>query len=253
MSAVPEHTDAGDTRYRVEELAETARTSVDTIRYYQHRGLLPPPTREGRVAFYDEAHLARLNEVKELKDRGLSLATIARLVDGGSLHPVDAALVSAVAASGETGLTLEEVAERSGVPADLLRRLADEGLFLPADADSPRPYGPGDVQAVRSGLALMEAGVPIDKLLELGRSYQAAVDDVAEQAVALFDEYVRRPTRSGEGEEDPDAASEHVLEAFQQLLPAASSLVRLTFERALLRAARERIDEAARDGSAPSA
>lgn len=232
-------------RYRVEELAEAADTSVDTIRYYQHRGLLEPPTREGRVAYYDESHLARLGQVRELKEQGFSLATIARLLDAGSLHPVDAALISAVAASGETGLTLEQVADRAGVPADLLRQLASEGLFIPADPDAARPYGAGDVQAVQAGVALMEAGVPLEKLLELGRSYQQAVDRVADEAVALFDAYVRRPTRSAD---EPEAATEHVLEAFDQLLPAASSLVRLTFERSLLQAARRRIDEVAREG-----
>ena len=36
--------------FRVEELARRADASVDTIRFYQKRGLLMPPRREGRVA-----------------------------------------------------------------------------------------------------------------------------------------------------------------------------------------------------------
>ncbi|HLW16141.1 MAG TPA: MerR family transcriptional regulator, partial [Actinomycetota bacterium] len=45
--------------YRVEQLAAACDVSVDTIRYYQSKGLLPPPKREGRVAIYDREHLQR--------------------------------------------------------------------------------------------------------------------------------------------------------------------------------------------------
>src|SRR3990170_3232949 len=81
--------------FRVEELAKRAKLSVDTVRYYQHRGLLPPPERNGRVAYYSPAHLARLSRIKELKQQGLSLQTIKRVLEG--IHPADAALVAAVA------------------------------------------------------------------------------------------------------------------------------------------------------------
>jgi DNA-binding transcriptional MerR regulator len=47
-------------RMRVEELALAAEVSVDTVRYYQKQRLLPPPGRDGRLAFYDDEHLARI-------------------------------------------------------------------------------------------------------------------------------------------------------------------------------------------------
>lgn len=241
-------------RYRVEQLAEVAGASVDTIRYYQHLGLLEAPTREGRVAFYGPAHLARLQRIRELKDQGLSLATIRRVLTG-QLHPADAALVSAVAASSggalsrdgsgpAGGLDLAGLAEATGVPEALLESLVAEGLLAPPDPETPAPYGSEDVEAVRAGLQLLEAGLPLSKLLDLGRRYTTAVEEVAEEAVGLFDEFVRGPARAGD---DPQAAQRELVEAFEQLLPAASSLVRLTFERALLRAARRRIDEHARE------
>ena len=40
------------TTLRVEDLARAADVSVDTIRFYQKRRLLPPPTRRGRIAWY---------------------------------------------------------------------------------------------------------------------------------------------------------------------------------------------------------
>ena len=53
--------------YRVEALAAAAGVSVDTIRFYQGRGILPPPRRAGRVVLYDDGHLERLREVKDLQ------------------------------------------------------------------------------------------------------------------------------------------------------------------------------------------
>ena len=67
-------------RWRVEELAEQADVSVDTIRFYQKRRLLPPPRREGRLGFYGPEHLERLARIRDLRRRGLTLALIGRLV-----------------------------------------------------------------------------------------------------------------------------------------------------------------------------
>lgn len=227
--------------YRVDEFATMAGVSVDTIRFYQHRGLLPPPERRGRVGYYGGAHLERLERIKELQGQGLSLTTIARVLDG--LHPADAALVAAVASGSGVAtrrLSLEGLSEETGVPAELLSSLIAEGLLTPSDPDDAAPYGAGDVTAVRAGLALLESGIPLTKLLELARTYTVAVDQVAEQAVALFDEHVRKPARSGES---PEEAQRHVISAFEALLPAAGTLVRHQFEQAVLRAARARIAE----------
>ena len=231
-------------RYRVAELAELADTSVDTVRFYQHRGLLDPPRREGRVAYYDDSHVERLRRIRELKDQGLTLQTIKRLIEG--IHPADAALVAAVAGGtpARPNLTLTEVADAAGVPVTLLESLVEEGLLAPSPSGSERAYTEADVVAVRAGVKLLDAGVPVDRLLELGRRYRSAADDIAIEAVDLFDEFVRRPVREGD---DPDAAAAAALGAFERLLPAASALVGHTFERAVLDAARRRIAEQAAD------
>ncbi|MFD6811575.1 MerR family DNA-binding transcriptional regulator, partial [Streptomyces anthocyanicus] len=38
--------------YRMTELAEAAGITVRTLRFYRERGLIPPPRREGRIAWY---------------------------------------------------------------------------------------------------------------------------------------------------------------------------------------------------------
>ena len=44
----------------MEQLAAACDVSVDTVRYYQSLGLLPPPEREGRVAWYGAEHAERI-------------------------------------------------------------------------------------------------------------------------------------------------------------------------------------------------
>ena len=83
--------------YHVEELADTSGVAVDTIRYYQREKLLAPPRREGRRAFYDDAHLERIQEIRSLAQQGFSLAQIRELSAGdGSGLLVDLAQQNAV-------------------------------------------------------------------------------------------------------------------------------------------------------------
>jgi DNA-binding transcriptional MerR regulator len=66
----------------IDELARVADVVVSTVRLYQNRGLLPPPTKRGRVGYYDRSHLGRLRLIAQLQDRGFSLAGIRELLDG---------------------------------------------------------------------------------------------------------------------------------------------------------------------------
>src|SRR3974390_1040999 len=98
---------------RVEELAGRSGASVDTIRYYQAKGLLPPPRRQGRVALYDEGHVTRIERIRSLQGRGFTLATIARIL-AGELDAADEALVGALTkeslAEEDRLLTVEDLA-----------------------------------------------------------------------------------------------------------------------------------------------
>ena len=67
--------------YRVEQLARAAGVSVDTVRFYQSRGLLPSPQRRGRAAFYSQQHLDRLRRIRRLNRRGLTLEAVGRVLD----------------------------------------------------------------------------------------------------------------------------------------------------------------------------
>jgi DNA-binding transcriptional MerR regulator len=251
--------------YRVDELAAESGVSVDTIRFYQARGLLDPPERQGRVAVYSDRHADRLRRIRDLKDKGLSLATI-KLVLAGDLDPPDQALVAAVSAPGRrrgpragTGAdpdedagaaagpeapgrrtwTLEEFAEQVGIAPAIVLAVEREGLFAPTNAGDGAPYTDADVAAARAGMKVLETGMPLADLLALAREYDEAARRTAERAVDLFDRYVREPIRSSAAG-DAEAA-ERLVGAFESVLPATTALVAHHFERVLLGAARRRI------------
>ena len=81
--------------YRIEQLARAAGVAVDTIRFYQGKGLLDAPRREGRVTFYGDAHVERLKRIKGLQQQGFTLTVIQRFL-AGELEASDEALVAAV-------------------------------------------------------------------------------------------------------------------------------------------------------------
>ena len=144
----------------MEQLAATCEVSVDTVRYYQSLGLLPPPDREGRVAWYGPAHAERIREVRRLQSKGLTLAAIRRVV-AGELGPADADLAAAVAAArgdaggGERSLTLDAFSQESGVPASLIQAVEREGVRLGREVDGQTRYTTGDIAIVRVALRML--------------------------------------------------------------------------------------------------
>lgn len=138
-------------------------------------------------------------------------------------------------------LTLEQLAERSDLPASLLEAVEREGLLIPRTVDDERRYTLADAEALRAGLALVEAGLPLDELFNLAREHTAAMRTVAGNAVELFVRFVRDPIRSQT--DDEDEAATRLLEAFAQMLPATSTLVSHHFRRLLVNAAHERLRE----------
>lgn len=230
-------------RYRVEQLAAACDVSVDTVRYYQTLGLLPAPVREGRVAWYGAEHAERIREVRSLQRKGLTLAAIRRVVQG-ELGPADADLAAAVAAArgGDPDelLTLEQFADRSGVPASLIQAVEREGIRLGRSVGGEDRYTSNDISLVRTALRLLEFGLPLGDLLALARDADDALRGLAERAVDMFDEHVRKPIRDTAGSNP--AAAEQMVIAFGELLPAVTELVSHHFRRVLLEAAEAQIE-----------
>ncbi len=236
-------------RMRVEELALQADVSVDTIRFYQKQHLLPPPGRDGRLAWYNEDHLERIARIKELQRRGFTLAVIRRFLSG-ELDPADERLAAAVVEAGDEDTSagdgeaetfdLEGLAAKVGVPSAILESLVREGLLVPRLHEGVPRFGPDDVTVLTAGLRLLEAGLPLPEVFDLARRFHALSREVATQAVELFDVYVRKPLQAEKLDEA--AKAERMVETFRTLMPAVSDLVAFHFRRILLQVAQEHLE-----------
>jgi DNA-binding transcriptional MerR regulator len=73
---------ASPVHFQIGELAQRAGVSHRTIHYYERIGLLHPAEREGAgYRYYDEQAVRRLEKIAALKNLGLSLDEIARVID----------------------------------------------------------------------------------------------------------------------------------------------------------------------------
>jgi DNA-binding transcriptional MerR regulator len=220
--------------YTVEELARAGGVSVDTLRFYQAKGLLPAPRRVGRRAAYSGAHLSRLRRIRRLQGQGLPLGVIRRLANEGRAA---SALASALRAEqGTRVLTRGELAAESGVPEALIGAVEEAGILEPVRIGKAASYTDGDVELARSALALLNENLPLPEVLALAIHHADSVREVVDRAIELFDGHVRRD-RNGE-ELEPEA----VVEAFRRMLPAVTALVAHHFHRTLVARALARLE-----------
>ena len=166
----------------MEELAGRADVSVDTIRFYQKRRLLPPPQRRGRIAWYGPEHVERLAHIKDLQRRGFSLAVIRRIVTG-ELDRADEPLAAAVVGAAEDGSgprrRKSSSLSTSWRRARVSRRRSSspssrEGLLVPRRHEGDARFTTADVDIVAAGLRLLETGLPMPELLALARRHHEA-------------------------------------------------------------------------------
>lgn len=168
------------------------------------------------------------------------------------LSAPDAALVAAVADDEDAPFDLDGLAAQAGAGRALLDAISRAGLLVPhhVDADGVARYSRADVTAVRAGLALVEAGLPLGELLALGRRTDEAVAALADHAVEAFLRFVRDPVH---GTVDDEAeAAERLVTAYRVMLPATERLVAHHTRRRLLAAAAERVAEDAADAAGPT-
>ncbi len=64
----------------IHELAEKAKTTVRTIRYYTDEGLLPQPIMQGKYAYYTSSHANRLELIQIMKNSYLPLKEIRQIM-----------------------------------------------------------------------------------------------------------------------------------------------------------------------------
>lgn len=79
---------------KIGELASRAGCQVETVRFYEREGLLPPPARSaGNYRQYGESHMARLQFIRHCRSFDISLdeiRTLLRLRDSPTENCCDA-------------------------------------------------------------------------------------------------------------------------------------------------------------------
>src|ERR1700759_715085 len=126
--AVPVRADLTADEVTIDELAARTGLTVRTVRFYATQGLLPPPERRGRVAYYGPGHRLRLELIRSLQDHGYTLAAIERVLARVPLdaEPAESAVQSALLAPWRPDAA--EQYARAGVERRVGRRISDEEL-----------------------------------------------------------------------------------------------------------------------------
>jgi MerR family mercuric resistance operon transcriptional regulator len=104
------------------KLAVAAGVGVETVRYYQRRGLLETPTRDREIRRYGSNDLHRLRFIRQAQAAGFTLEEIKELLDLDASE--DRTRVRELA-NGRVGALDEKIAELQKA-RDALRRLARE-------------------------------------------------------------------------------------------------------------------------------
>ncbi|MFB7253992.1 MerR family transcriptional regulator [Streptomyces nojiriensis] len=243
---------SGGGRYRREDVARAAGVKVRNLRYYQERGLLPPPRREGRIAWYSDDHLTRLRLISDLLGRGYTVNGIAELLhaweQGGGLSQLlglEREMTRDWVQEEPVTLTRGELRELFGPTATAAdtRRAAELG-YVTIDGDLVT-YP--NRRLLESTLALVRQGVPLAEILDAGEFVQAQAAAVADRFVGLFRRYVidaagvdgsagRAGPAGPEGLERLSATQlQHITAAVAALRPVAGEVVATEFARAMAR------------------
>lgn len=175
----------GRREYRMEELAEKAGITVRTLRFYRERKLIPPPRREGRIAWYDDTHLARLRTISALLERGHTLNGIAELAEAFDHGRDVGELLGLGEPSEETPVRLspEELADvfAGQVTGENLAAALDLG-YLGTDG--------GEIVHISRRLldvsaALVREGIPLADVLTAARRVREHTEALAELFTTL--------------------------------------------------------------------
>jgi DNA-binding transcriptional MerR regulator len=221
----------------VDELARTADVVVSTVRLYQNKGLLAPPTKRGRVGYYDRSHLGRLRLITQLQARGFSLAGIRELLDGMDRGESLRAVLglgdgpSTWTAEPSETLPFEDLTgflPQVRFTPEMVQRVLTLGLVdLSDDGTQVVVRSPS---FLRIGSELAALGVPADVILD---QYELLRDDAARIAGRFTDVF---RTHLWEPFVENGMPAERVTElvnALEKLGPLAEGIVVLTLRHAL--------------------
>jgi len=219
-----------DVEFTIDQLALASGLTTRNIRAHQTRGLLPPPDVRGRTGYYGRDHLARLQLIREMQEKGFKLTAIKRIlagVPGGG---------GADALSFERALLTWQTEQPEVVRADALARripLGDpevveriERLGLLARLPDGEHLQVQSPMLVRAAEELVQLGLPLEAGLAVQEELMKHGRGVARAFVRLFVEQVWRPF---EEQGQPEDEWPRVREALSRMRPLAEQSLLATF------------------------
>jgi len=213
--------------WRIDDLAQRAGVIVDTIRYYQREGLLPPAERAGRANVYGPAHLERLERIKELQARRFSLAAIKALLADEREGIVEGIF----GGGGDRTYTLEDLLARSGIDAELCEALRSSGLLRDPAEFGRDAYDGDDLDFLRTLAALHDLGIPAPAVVEIARIYADGIEATQSRIIELFTTGGSLAWAGGGLTEFQDVTARNAT----SILPLAHRLVDYTHQRTIQR------------------
>jgi adenylate cyclase len=171
-----------------------------------------------------EARAARLGLLQRLESEGVPLEELRNAVAAGrlALLPVE----HAIAGDGAR-YTAREVAERSGLEVELLRKFR-AALGVPYLDPDERVATEADLEAALRTKAILDAGFPTEDLLRNARTIGMGMGRIAEANRELV---VRNLTEPGDTERD---VADRLALTAQQLLPLVGDTLVYAFQANLL-------------------
>lgn len=196
----------------IDDLSVRSGVSVRTTRYYATLGLLPPPDRRGRMAYYGAHHLARLELIRVLQSHGLTLAEIetylARIPE--SATPEHLELRRSVLASWSPGAVrwcdrgqLEGIAGRALTDADLALAARCGVLARDGELFWPRP-------GFEIVVELVDIGVAEEGIVEASDAIGDRLGALAGDLGAIMRRHLLEPHRREGGPTVPEATVERL-------------------------------------------
>jgi len=172
----------GPARLRIDDLAHETGLTVDTIRYYQREGLLPPGAREGRHRTYGDEHVRRIRRIKDLQSRRFSIAAIRAMVTGEGERIADLF----VDEGEDLRLDLDELVGRSGADPGLAEALRDAGVLRDPQDFGRTTYDGDDLEMMRAMASMHRMGIPVAALRAFGQIYAEGVESIQQRIVDVF-------------------------------------------------------------------
>lgn len=220
--------------FRTEDLAREAGIPVRTLRFYREKRLLPPPRREGRIAWYSEDHLARLRIIADLLERGHTLGGIAELLaawesgrDVAELLGLEAAIATPWSEETPVPMTRAELDQAYSGQAD------DEALaeavalgYLTVDGDRVSHISR---RLLDASAELVAEGIPLVAVLEVAHGVRASADALAD----LFVDLVNKQLLGKLGSRLTSGETARLADTLARLRPVARTVVDVEFALAM--------------------